>query len=512
MNNDLPEDFKRKFKSKYWRVNNLYKIVDKKGRKITFKFNPTQQRLWNECFNDEGELVEKPTILKARQVGITTFWGIVYLDDVLWTPNIRAFIQSHDDDSIKIIFETIKNAYENMPDFIKPPLDRGGGSAYKYKFPSTGSSIEVGLKFRSGTLHRLHFSEKAFMQPKRAMATIGALPPGSNYSEETTPDGMNHYYDSWIDEVKVKKKRIFIAWFDVAEYALHDIDTGPSDEEEIKYLAHVKDQCGVELTKAQIEFRRDKISEFGSVDQFNQEYASDPITCFVGSGTPYFNMKNIAKAKAEIKPVIRVAENGLNIVEEFVPGKKYLMVADCAEGLPHGDASTVSIVRRDTREEVAFMEDQWDPKVHAEILMECGLMYSTSKYNVPQLAPERNNTGHAVILALREIQKYYNLYYEAKGKCGWGTDKISRAQGLLNLSEGINEGSYWPNNPQFYKEAFTFVKNKNGKPEAESGRHDDVILTQHIVAGILGDANPTVSDKFPVTGIGKISLENMLIK
>lgn len=77
-----------------WRIENLYYIVDKNGKKVKFKPNWAQRRVLDSFwfFN---------IILKARQLGITTFFCIVYLDQVLFKANKTAGIIAHTDSDTK---------------------------------------------------------------------------------------------------------------------------------------------------------------------------------------------------------------------------------------------------------------------------------------------------------------------------------------------------------------------------------------------------------------------------
>ena len=80
-----------------WRISNLYFIRDKKGNKVQFRPNATQLfMLSNLWFMN--------IIVKARQLGLTTFFTIFYLDQVLWNENKMAGIIAHREEDMKRIF------------------------------------------------------------------------------------------------------------------------------------------------------------------------------------------------------------------------------------------------------------------------------------------------------------------------------------------------------------------------------------------------------------------------
>ena len=68
-----------------WRLNNLYMIKDKQGAFSCMKLNWAQQAL----LKDSHYL---NIILKARQLGVTTYHAIMFLDTCLFNENVNAAI------------------------------------------------------------------------------------------------------------------------------------------------------------------------------------------------------------------------------------------------------------------------------------------------------------------------------------------------------------------------------------------------------------------------------------
>ena len=66
--------------SQKWRLNNLYHVVDEQGRDCLFTMRPAQ-----EAFFDSYHYYN--IILKARQLGFTTFIDLMALDMALFIPN-----------------------------------------------------------------------------------------------------------------------------------------------------------------------------------------------------------------------------------------------------------------------------------------------------------------------------------------------------------------------------------------------------------------------------------------
>ena len=510
----IPLEVRKKLSSKHWRCNHLYKIIDKNGDVVTFKFNEEQQELWDKCFDEKGKLIRDPNILKGRQIGITTFWAIIYFDDCIWGRNLTVFIQSHDQESITKIFRIVYVAYKHLPAKYKPVLDRGGGSKYEYFFPEINGRIYVGLKHRSGAVHRLHLSETAFQKLDQIAATLAALPAHQHHSSETTPNGMNFFQKDWKKDVQTRLN-VFFCWLDHSSYSL-DIKTELYDSDDIKleqeWIELVIDYWGKPPTRGQIEFRRKKISDFkGDADMFNREYPSDPITCFLTSGKNFFNKLILMKQiRREIAQIIATGKNGFVWFERPIKGEQYLISSDTSEGLSNGDFSTIKVFRISTKEEVCCFRGQVEPADLAGLLNWIGGKFS-DKGLYPMIAVERNNHGHAVLLALssREI-KYPNLYYYAKKRKGWLTDRMTRPLMLDVLKECVYNGTAKINDPVFYQECDTFV-DINNKPQADEGEHDDTILAAAIGVYLLTTTKAPVRNWQPGS-IKKISGLNQMMK
>ena len=98
-------------------------------------------------------------VLKARQLGFTTFIDLFMLDQCLFNSNVRAGIIAHNRDDAKIIFrDKIKYPYDNLPDVLRARISAESDTAQELLF-SNNSSIRVGTSLRSGTLQLLHVSE-----------------------------------------------------------------------------------------------------------------------------------------------------------------------------------------------------------------------------------------------------------------------------------------------------------------------------------------------------------------
>lgn len=63
-------EMKKNLKNRFWRLNNLYYITDKSGKKVKFRMTPEQLEYFDGVHT-------RNIILKARQLGFTTLVCIV---------------------------------------------------------------------------------------------------------------------------------------------------------------------------------------------------------------------------------------------------------------------------------------------------------------------------------------------------------------------------------------------------------------------------------------------------
>jgi len=138
--------------SKEWRLSNLYFCKDENGREFQFKPNACQLKLVNETH-------PLNIVLKARQLGITTYYCINFLDDCLFNSNITAVLIGDDlEDAKKLLRDKAKFAYERLPAEIRELRKLISDSTEIMRF-SNGSSYAVTTSARSGTVQRLHITE-----------------------------------------------------------------------------------------------------------------------------------------------------------------------------------------------------------------------------------------------------------------------------------------------------------------------------------------------------------------
>lgn len=294
---------KAKLMDREWRLNNLYYIKNKKGQKVKFQLNKFQKELYDELwfFN---------IVLKARQLGITTFFSILYLDAVLFESNKTAGIIAHKESDAKKIFkEKIRFAFDNLPNTLKEQLEIQTDSTEELSFRN-GSSIFVSVSTRSGTVQYLHISEfgytcKKFPDKAEEILTgaLNSVEKGQMVSIESTAKGrQGAFYNLCREAQNLKRKRakltpldfkfFFFPWWENEEYSLEIKHTLPS--EMLQYFVKLEKEDGISLTDEQKQwyYAKSKTQMSGMMS----EYPSTPEEAFLSANEGTYYGKLMAKA------------------------------------------------------------------------------------------------------------------------------------------------------------------------------------------------------------------------
>ena len=296
------EEAKKRLSNGKWRINNLYYIVDKKGRKIKFKMNWAQEELYDNMWYCN-------VILKARQLGISTFICLLFLDRCLFNSNQSAGIIAHTLDDTKQLFKRVKFAYESLPDEIKSYIQAESDTVDSLKF-SNGSSLKVGTSLRGGTFQYLHISEFGKIcakYPDKAQeivtGSLNTVAPGQYIFIESTAEGRDGYfYDICKRSQSMKNEELtkldfkfhFYPWWKEPEYRLGSVPR--IDEEQEKYFEHLEG-LGINLDFEQKAWY--VVRESVQKEEMAREYPSTPEEAWQVSNEGFYYAKHMTRARIE---------------------------------------------------------------------------------------------------------------------------------------------------------------------------------------------------------------------
>jgi len=342
----------------YWRINNLYYITDKHGKKVKFVMNDAQERFFRGMHT-------RNIILKARQLGFTTFMMIFMLDAALFMDNTRCGVIAHSkDDASRLFREKVKFAYDNLPESLRDRFPARNDRTGELVF-SNGSSLTVGSSFRGGTFQYLHISEFGKIcakYPERAREIVtGAFESVSSecvITIESTAEGRQGYFFDYCQQAEqdqLKKKELsvldweffFYPWYKDKAYTLESKEQLPLRI--LEYFDDLKAKHRLTFTQGQMNWYYAKEKALGA--DVKREYPTTPQEAFeqVIEGAYYssqfrklYENKQITRVPAEESSLVHtfwdIGVNDSNVIW-FIQqvGREYRVVnyyENHGEGLP----------------------------------------------------------------------------------------------------------------------------------------------------------------------------------
>ncbi|WP_145500106.1 terminase [Yersinia bercovieri] len=509
----------------WWRLNNLYKIVNEDGELVTFRMRPAQRELFKNMHY-------RNIILKARQLGFSTAIDIYLLDQALFNKNLSCGIIAQDLLAAGEIFSTkISIPFDNLPVWLRATFQistrREGANGGHIAF-AHGSKIRVSTSFRSGTIQRLHISEHGKIcanYPAKAKevrtGTLNAIKDGCIVFIESTAEGVGGDFHTMstramdlgqlnLPLTSQDYKFHFFAWWQDPKYQT-SVPTGGLrlSKYHQEYFAAVEQAIGITLLDEQKQWYIRK--EIEQQEEMKQEFPSTPTEAFLASGRRVFPAINVMKAESQCKSPLLVYDmepmtgkrtkvqalragnaeelqrtllNHLLVWELPDPDEDYAIGGDVAEGLENRDRSSFDVVKQSSGEQVAHWFGYLDAELFAQLMAHVGRWYNTAF-----IGPERNNHGHAVLQKLREVYPHRSIYSEQyldrdhddeTPKLGWLTTAQSKPviiEGFKTLLREKASGIRWIGT---INELNTYVYDARGRMNAQTGCFDDQVMSYAI--------------------------------
>ena len=274
---------------KRWRLSNLYYITDKQGNEIKFNLNWAQSQLFEREWH-------QMLVLKARQLGVTTYFSINFLDDCFWHGNTNAGIIAHRKEDAEDIFKKkVKYAYDRMPQwtrtFNSATNDRSGELAFE-----NGSSYRVSTGFRSGTYQRLLVSEFGKICAKSpdvakeiVTGSLNTVSSDQVIAIESTAEGREGYFYDFSKQAEalslrsdgtlspMQQRFFFFPWYEEPAYRESSEGIIVSKETN-EYLDYIETERQRKIDEEQRRWYEMKLKMLG--DSMKQEYPSTPKEAF----------------------------------------------------------------------------------------------------------------------------------------------------------------------------------------------------------------------------------------
>ena len=508
---------------------NVIWIRDKRQKLVQLKFKPAQTTLY-EAIKKELQEGRPPRIivLKGRQQGISTITEALMFQDSATRPMVNTLIVAHRDDSTAALFNMNKLFYDYLPAKLQPMKKASNAKelvfenptrdpAEKRKRPGLRSRIRcitAGGKGagRSLTQNNVHLSEFAFWPGNKMETLLGimqSVPDDINTLVviESTANGYDEFKDLWDGAEKGENGwvPVFLPWFMEPDYR-KPVEPGVVWKEEERKL---QEQFG--LDEKQLAWRRWCIRTNcgGDVNLFRQEYPCTPDEAFLLSGDAFFDNDVImARRNTAPKPLhegmfaytepeieggapvdwtFTERVNGLiRIYEEPKDGHPYVLGGDTAgEG---SDRFTAYVIDNSTGKQVAELQHTSSEIFYARQVYCLGRYYNDALIGI--------EINYSTYPQLKLEEWHYPKFYQRErfdtftGQMvkafGWATSSKTRPVALAELHTIMEENPELVTSWHTLGEMLTFVYDKDRKPQAASGQHDDLVMAAAICYSVRG--------------------------
>lgn len=389
------------------------------GEWIPFKLWPGQVSTLKTI-----ELERLVIVLKARQLGLTWLCLGVILWLMLFHPAVSALIFSRRDDEAVYLLgkERLKGMYYRLPDWMQA---RGVTVDNDHEFGLSNGSIARAFPTTAGDSYTASIVvvDEADLLPDlaRVMNAVKPTIDGGgrmillSRADNSKPESMFKQIYRGAKAGINGWKAVFLGW-----------SVRPS-----------RDAAWYEAQKADI------LSRTGSLDDLFQQYpASDtealsPRTMDKRIAPEWLRQCYVEAATIEVKPekdkTLPPAIPGLHLYTEPLPDHRYVIGVDPAEGNPTSDDSALTVLDKNTCEEVAALAGKYQPATIASHANEVGVYFNNA-----DLMVERNNHGHAVLLWLRDHSHLRRLS-GLDGKDGWLDNSKGKALLYSTCADAFRE-------------------------------------------------------------------------
>lgn len=445
---------------------------------------------------DDWTRQRRSVILKSRQLGVSWAVALYGLWVAKFSPGANVLLLSQGQDEAADLLDKCRTLETHFPHWLR--YRRGKDNDSELEFPVMNSRIvalpstEKAGRSNQGTL--VVMDEFAFHQ--YASESLTALLPTVGDAGQiivpSTANGMGGpLYGLWENAHERGFARTFIPWHarpdrDAAWYAERERELGP---------------------------------------QVKQEYPATAEEAFLQSGSPVFPGVSLVPMDPVPTPDDWPAETIL--YRPPTPGMRYLIGADPAEGLAHGDRSCAVVLELDDLgrgSEAAHLCGPFEPELFA-LQLDC----LATAYGA-LLGVERNNHGHAVLVKLRQMiaervgrhesQRY--MLYAAEGlpeqaqvmegekvgigRLGWHTNVATKPTMISELASALRTELATFHTPAMLAELQAYQRNDDGTTGAPKGKdarergHDDRVVALAIAWQMRKPFRVIATPRVPMRG------------
>jgi len=452
------------------------------------------------CINEKEDL----PIEKSRDMGIS--WIVIctflwfWLDpkggtDFLLGSRIEDYVDKKGD--MRTLMQKARYALYKLPQWLRPEgfSPKKHDNFMKLSNPQTGASItgeSNNANFSTGGRYAaILYDEFAKWEgTDRSAWTAGGDATPCRVAVSTAFGAAGQFYEL----VTSGRKKLRLHWSLHPEKAngLYCVWPKPDEAEEVVDSAHP-----VGLRSPWYDKECGRRSALEVAQELDMDY--------IGAGAPVFDGragKRIATLLRSAKEPLYIyradlekkclllsrivpenLENCLAVWEGPQSERSYAIACDVAEGKEHGDYSVIKVMCRETKSCVASYFSHYD-ETYVALMLKLVWDFYTVDERAPWWAVETTGLGLTIFDQCVEIhdmtnafmmQKYDTTANTVTYRKGWWTSSSSKNVLIGDLKSWLVEGRGWVD-PRCVRELTTFVRDKNGKPKAKEGCHDDEVM------------------------------------
>lgn len=414
-------------------------------------------RLWESQFEVLENLCNflLVLILKARQLGISWLVCAYILHKCFFFPGQKAVLLSKGKGEAADLLERIMFMYHNLPPWMRamgPRIVKQNSLEVEWDNGSNIESIAATQQAgRSITASIVVMDEAAFMLWASTIYTAvkPTIDAGGQLIVLSTANGIgNWFYSMWSRAKRGLSsfKTIFLPWW-----------ARPGRDSQW-YAQQVKDADEPEMVK--------------------QEYPASAEEAFIASGRVKFKaawLDNQAQYHRTPMLDFEIPDPlydivGLNLYTLPQHRAEYIISADVAEGLVHGDFSCAVVLDRYSWDEVASIHGHIDPDQFGVYLCRLGWFF-----NLAEVFVERNKDGQTTLLQMR-TDNYLRIGAGEDGRPGWETNLRTKPLVINSLAKGLKEGHPKIRTAAAADEMRIFKLDDKGRLGAPDGFCDDWVM------------------------------------
>lgn len=199
----------------------------------------------------------------------------------------------------------------------------------------------------------------------------------------------------------------------------------------------------------------------------------------------------------------------IKVYQEPVTGAPYVIGADTAgEG---SDFNVGQVIGCQSGQQVCTIRGRMDEDLFAKQLYCLGKYYNNALVSI-----EANFSSYPIreLERLRYPRQYVrqvedSFTHRVRQSYGFKTSSVTRPLVIAGLVEVVREHPEWLNDRDTLHEMLAFVRNENGRPEAQQGAHDDCVMALAIGYFTRARASGQIEDKgsSPFISVGKSPFE-----